>query len=59
LTLTLTERATKIRETIQTTPTATVQANKQFYDDVWNFCGAVIDASEQGGQFVAPSIMGN
>jgi hypothetical protein len=49
----LAERAAKIREDLQSLPTVTIQQNKQFFDDVWNFCGAVIDASEQGaGQFV-------
>ena len=54
---TLAERAAKIREDLQNLPTETTQQNKQFFDDVWNFCGAVIDAEEDGGQFIAPSLM--
>ena len=56
---TLPERAAKIREDLQKIPAATtVQENKKFFDDVWNFCGAVMDAEQEGGQFIAPSIMG-
>jgi hypothetical protein len=55
---TIPERAAKIRETIQTLPTEVVQTNKQFYDELWSFCGAVIDAFEQGGgQFVPPPLL--
>jgi hypothetical protein len=57
--LSLAERAAKIREDLQKLPAGTIQqSNKQFFDDVWNFCGAVIDASEDGtGQFVPDPIM--
>src|SRR5580658_465391 len=49
----LPKRAAKIREDLQSLPTVTIQQNKQFFDDVWNFCRAVIEASEQSaGQFV-------
>lgn len=55
---TFAERATKIREDLQKLPTDVIQQNRRFFDDVWNFCGAVIDASEDGGgQFVPPSLI--
>jgi hypothetical protein len=53
------ERAAKIREDLQQLPTAVIQQHRQFFDDVWNFCGAVVDAETggDGGQFVPPSVM--
>lgn len=58
---TLGERATKIRADLQHLPTAVIQQNRQFFDDVWNFCGAVIDAEtgSDGGQFTPPSLTGH
>ena len=51
----LAELAAKIREDFQKLPNATIQQNKQFFDDVWNFCGAVIDDSEQDAGQMVPS----
>jgi hypothetical protein len=49
----LADRASKLQTELQRLPLDTIQQNKQFFDDVWNFCGAVIDAfKEQRGQFV-------
>jgi hypothetical protein len=54
---TLAERAAKIREDLQKIPTPTIQQHRQFFDDVWNLCGALIDAESDTGQFVPDPIM--
>lgn len=51
----LAERATKIQDAIQRLPKEVIRQNKQFFDDVWNFCGAVIDAPSEGGRQVTPA----
>jgi|HubBroStandDraft_6_1064221.scaffolds.fasta_scaffold5456888_2 hypothetical protein len=57
---TLAERAAKIQQDFQNLPPETVQKNRQFFHDVWNFCGAVIESTQDdNGQFIAPSIMGD
>lgn len=43
---TLTERAVKIREEFQDIPITIIQEYRQFFDDIWNLCGAIVDASE-------------
>lgn len=49
----LVDRANKIREEVRKMPPEITQEHKLFFDEVWNFCGAVIDESEQGtSQFV-------
>jgi hypothetical protein len=49
---TLAQRVAKIREDFEKIPPATIQQNRQFFDDVWNLCGAVMDAEENStGQF--------
>jgi hypothetical protein len=52
--MTLVERASKIREDLQKLPSETIQQNREFFNEVWNFCGAVIDATQDGGQ-MSPS----
>jgi len=47
---TLAERAAKILDEFGDLPLTTVQENSQFFDDVLNFCGAVIDAAERKRQ---------
>ena len=48
----LVERAEKIRKQVEAIDPKIVQANRQFFDEVWNFCGAVMDAENGGGQLV-------
>lgn len=43
----LAERATKIQDAIQKLPKDVIRQNKQFFDDVWSFCGAVIHAPSE------------
>jgi hypothetical protein len=56
---TLVERAAKIQADLQNLPSATIRQHKQFFDDVWTLCAAVIDgdASSDGGQSVPPSLL--
>jgi hypothetical protein len=42
---TLAERAAKIQEDLQKLPKPTIQQNKQFFDDVWAFCGGLAQLS--------------
>ena len=44
---TLVARAVKVREEFQDIPLTIIQEYKQFFDDVWKLCEAIIDASEQ------------
>lgn len=44
---TLTGRAVKIREEFQDIPITIIQEYRQFFDDIWNLCGAIVDASER------------
>jgi hypothetical protein len=55
---TLVERAAKVQADLQNLPPATIRQHKQFFDDVWTLCAAVIDAdaSSDGGS-VPPSLL--
>jgi hypothetical protein len=55
--LTLAERAEKIRDAFQKISPQTIQQNQQFFDEVWNFCGAVIDSQQDGGQLIPEPLM--
>ena len=44
---TLTAQAVKVREGFQDIPLTIIQEYRQFFDDVWNLCGAIIESSEQ------------
>ena len=46
---TLTAQAVKVREEFQDIPLTIIQEYRQFFDDVWNLCGAIIDEPEQEG----------
>lgn len=51
----LAERATKIQDAIRSLPKEVIRQNKQFFDDVWNFCGAVIHGPSEGGRQATPT----
>jgi hypothetical protein len=44
---TLTAQALKVREEFQDIPLTIIHEYRQFVDDVWNLCGAIIDEPEQ------------
>lgn len=43
---TVVERAVKIREEFQDIPITIIHEYRQFFDDIWNLCEAIINASE-------------
>jgi hypothetical protein len=52
MTLTLAQRAAKIQEHFKKIPPEVIQQDKEFYNEIWNLCGAIMDESTDGGQFV-------
>jgi len=46
---TLAAQAVKVRKEFQDIPLTIIQEYKQFFDDVWNLCGAIIEDPEQEG----------
>jgi hypothetical protein len=50
----LADRAAKLQAELQRLPPNTVQQHPQFFDDVWSFCGAVIDAFKEAEHWIAP-----
>ena len=58
MTLTLAQRAANIQAHFDKIPQQVIQQDKEFYNEVWSLCGAIMDDSD-GGQFVpSTSIMG-
>jgi hypothetical protein len=55
MTPTLAQRAANIRAHFEKIPTEVIQQDKEFYAEVWNFCGAIMDDPTDGGQFVPSS----
>ena len=44
---TLTAQAVKLLEEFKDIPLTIIQEYRQFFDDVWNLCGAIIEANKK------------
>ena len=44
---TLAAQAVKVRNEFQDIPLTIIQEYRQFFDDVWSLCGAIIEGPEQ------------